>query len=144
MLTRSRQLAGRPDRRRGATVVEMAFVAPIFFLLVFAMIEFSRMVMVQQALTNAAREGARKGALSTTQTQSDVDTAIRNHLAGTIPNSSNTSECRITTSPAVITTAPSGTDITIVVEVDYADVSWFSPWFLGSSKLRGRATMERE
>lgn len=116
----------------------------MFFLLVFALIEFSRMVMVQQALTNAAREGARKGALATTQNQSDVDAAVRNHLSAAIPNSSSTSECRVTTSPTVVTSAPSGTVITVTVEVDFSDVSWFNPWFLGSSKLNGRATMERE
>lgn len=131
--------------RRAATAVELAVVSPMFFLLVFALVEFSRMVMVQQALTNAAREGARKGALATTQNQSDVDGAVRSHLSAAIPNSSNSGECRISTSPAVVTSAPSGTIITVTVEVDFSDVSWFnSPWFLGSSKLHGRATMERE
>ena len=46
-------------KRRGAAAVEFAVVAPIFLLLVFGMIEYGRMVMVQQVLTNASREGAR-------------------------------------------------------------------------------------
>ncbi len=57
--------ACRPCRRnrRGAAVVEFAVVAPVFFLLVFGMIEFGRAIMVQQILTNASREGARVAVL---------------------------------------------------------------------------------
>ena len=50
-------------KRRGAAAVEFAVVAPIFLLLVFGMIEYGRMVMVQQVLTNASREGARVAVL---------------------------------------------------------------------------------
>lgn len=35
-------------------------VAPVLFLFVFGIIEIGRMLMVRQALTNAAREGCRK------------------------------------------------------------------------------------
>jgi Flp pilus assembly protein TadG len=51
----------RPTRRRfrGQALVEFAFVAPIFFLLIFAMIDFGRYVYYVQVLNNAAREGAR-------------------------------------------------------------------------------------
>ena len=49
--------------RRGATVVEFTVVAPVFFLLVFGLIEFSRMVMCYQVMTSAAREAARAGAI---------------------------------------------------------------------------------
>src|SRR5205823_8867626 len=38
--------------RRAAAAVEFAVVAPVFFLLVFGMIEYGRMVMVQQVITN--------------------------------------------------------------------------------------------
>ena len=57
--------ACRPCRRnrQGAAVVEFAVVAPIFSMLVFGMIEFGRAIMVEQILTNAAREGARVAVL---------------------------------------------------------------------------------
>ena len=63
---RSLEKVCRSDRRkkRGAAVVEFAIVAPLFILLVFGMIEFGRMVMVQQVLTNASREGARLAVLA--------------------------------------------------------------------------------
>jgi hypothetical protein len=49
----------RDGRGRGQALVEFALVAPIFFLLLFAVIEFGRYVYQVQILNNAAREGAR-------------------------------------------------------------------------------------
>ncbi len=48
-----------PPRRRGQALVEFALVAPIFFLLLFAIIDFGRYVYYVQVLNNAAREGTR-------------------------------------------------------------------------------------
>ena len=44
-------------------MVEMALVLPVLALLMVGLVEFSRVLMVQQVITNAAREGARAGAL---------------------------------------------------------------------------------
>ncbi|MBI4372302.1 MAG: pilus assembly protein [Candidatus Omnitrophica bacterium] len=49
--------------KKGTAIVEMAFVLPILVLLAMGMVEFSRVLMVQQVITHAAREGARVGAL---------------------------------------------------------------------------------
>ena len=46
-------------RSRGQALTEFALIAPIFFLLLFALIEFGRVVYTIQMLNNAAREGAR-------------------------------------------------------------------------------------
>lgn len=48
-----------PGRSRGQAMVEFALVAPLFFLLLFSIIEFGRAVYYIQMLNNAAREGAR-------------------------------------------------------------------------------------
>lgn len=53
------------DRRRsrghgrGQALVEFAMVAPIFFMMLFAIIDFGRYVYYVQILNNAAREGTR-------------------------------------------------------------------------------------
>jgi Flp pilus assembly protein TadG len=47
------------DRRRGQALVEFVLVAPIFFLILFAIIDFGRYVYYVQTINNAAREGAR-------------------------------------------------------------------------------------
>jgi hypothetical protein len=49
----------RRSRRYGQALVEFALVAPVFFLLLFAIIEGGRFILFYQSLNNATREGAR-------------------------------------------------------------------------------------
>jgi hypothetical protein len=49
----------RPGRSRGQALVEFVLVAPIFFLLIFAVIEGGRFILYYETLSNATREGAR-------------------------------------------------------------------------------------
>src|SRR4051794_25542631 len=50
----------RPSgRRRGATAVEFAVVAPVMFALVLGIVEVGRAFMVQHLLTDVARDSAR-------------------------------------------------------------------------------------
>lgn len=109
--------------RRGTAAIEFAFVAPVFFLFVFGLIELGRMVMVQQALTNAAREGCRTAVLATTVDSAQVDAAIRDYLESVVGDASNLGKVRVTVPQGLDSTA-SGTDLTVSVEVDYTDVSW--------------------
>ncbi len=44
---------------RGQALVEFALVAPIFFLILFAIIEGGRFILYYETLNNATREGAR-------------------------------------------------------------------------------------
>ena len=132
-------------RRRGAAVVEFAFVAPIFILLVFGMIEFGRMVMVQQVITNASREGARVSVLDGS-TVSDVETVVTDYLtaAAVTADSSYGGGDGITVSPDP-DTASLGDPITVTIQVDFSDVSWIpSPMYLGGTKLRAASVMRRE
>ncbi|MBN1851521.1 MAG: pilus assembly protein [Pirellulales bacterium] len=125
--------------RQGAAVVEFAIVAPVFFLLVFGMIEYGRMVMVQQVLTNASREGARRAVLDGV-TDADVTTAVSDYLT-------NASISGATTT--VTTTPPVPPDIaearTVTVTIPFNRVSWLpSPMFLGGKTLQASTTMRRE
>src|SRR5687767_11171498 len=45
--------------RRGQALVEFALVAPIFFLVLFAIVEAGRFIYYYEILNNATREGAR-------------------------------------------------------------------------------------
>ncbi len=132
------------DGRKGIAAVEFALVAPVFFLLLFALIELGRMMMVQQSLTNAAREGCRTAILATTTSSSDVEAAVRNYLQSVMSNASNVGEVRVTV-PAVAATTASGTDLTVAVEVDYTDVSWLPLGYLGlNPTIRAAQTGQRE
>jgi len=53
----------RTSSERGAAAVEFALIVPILVLLVFGIVEFSRVYNVQLSLSNAAREGARTMAI---------------------------------------------------------------------------------
>jgi len=130
--------------RCGAATVEMAFVAPFVFLLIFSSIEFARMMMVRQAVTNAAREGCRHAALITTQNQTDADAVIRDMLRGVIQNVDDSDKLRVQITPEFTASPASGTRITASVDVDCADVSWLPPLFYAGARIGGTASMNRE
>jgi Flp pilus assembly protein TadG len=125
--------------RRGAAVVEFAVVAPIFFLMVFGMIEFGRMVMVQQIITNASREGARVAVLDGT-TASAVSTQVQNYLTG-----SAVSGATVTINPTDPSTAGYGAPVTVTVSVPFSQVSWLpTPIFITGKTLVSSTVMRRE
>lgn len=126
-------------RRRGAALVEFAVVAPLLFLLILAIFEFGRMVMVQQIITNAAREGARRAILEQS-TVPEVEETITNYLA-----ESSISSASVTVSPDPLTSAGFADPITVTCSVSYDQVSWVpAPWFLRGKTLTARSTMGAE
>jgi hypothetical protein len=60
--------------RRGATTVEVAFVAIIFLLFLFGIFEYGRFIFFQQLMINAAREGARYAVVNSTDSTMVNDT----------------------------------------------------------------------
>jgi hypothetical protein len=58
-MTRRRSRRSGTRSLAGQALVEFALVAPIFFLVLFSIIEFGRYVYNVEILNNAAREGAR-------------------------------------------------------------------------------------
>lgn len=123
-------------------MVEFAIVAPIFFMLIFGMIEFGRVVMVQQLLTNASREGARLGVLNDS-TSTQVQSKVVSYLAGANVTAS-TSDVSV-----VYASDPSspggGESVTVTVSVPFNQVSWLpSPMFLKGKTLSASSGMRRE
>lgn len=59
LLRRSHTGRSPGSASRAQALVEFAIVAPIFFLILFGIIDFGRYVYYTQVLNNAAREGAR-------------------------------------------------------------------------------------
>ena len=125
--------------RRAAAAVEFAVVAPVFLLLVFGMIEYGRMVMVYQVITNASREGARAAVLDGATTSS-VTTAVNNYLtAGAV------SGATVTVSPNPPSGAQNGDPVTVTVSIPFSQVSWLpSPMYLGGTTLTSATVMRRE
>ena len=138
-----RKLSLRPARatgaRRGAALVEFAFVAPIFFLMVLGLIEFGRAMMVQAQLTAAAKAGARAGSFDGSQS-SDVTSAVNNYLS-----SAGISGATTTVSPSPPSSAYPGQNVTVTVTVPYTSVSWLpAPRFLKNTTLKSEALAQRE
>jgi Flp pilus assembly protein TadG len=149
---RVRRGAGRA--RRGGAAVEMAAVLPIFVALVFGQIEFSRLGMVSQMLTIAAREGCRVAILDG-KALSDVQSAVTTSLSGTgikaptvqaINADPGTTGAFLTPSTwSSATSTPIGTPITLVIRVAYKDVSWLPhPTYLKSINVTGSASINSE
>jgi len=133
-------------RRRGATTVEFAIIAPMFFMFVLGVVEFSRMMMLQHSMTNACREGCRTAILASTDDTTDVDASVRAYLNSTISDSivSNTEKVRVTVPESLASLAP-GTDLTVAIEIDYADVSWLPlKYFTDHAAIGAGATRQRE
>jgi Flp pilus assembly protein TadG len=102
--------APRPHRRkeRGQAMVEMAFVLPIFLLVVMATVDFGFAFQRYITITNAAREGARFGIVEGT-TATQIEEATRERLTGSL------TEANVT----VPTLGGSGGDVTVQVEYEY-------------------------
>jgi Flp pilus assembly protein TadG len=65
----------------GQALVEIALILPVLLLLVLGIIEFGRAFTDQQAVTDAAREGARHAVVDDdTITQDSVESAVRTAL----------------------------------------------------------------
>jgi Flp pilus assembly protein TadG len=128
-------------KRRGAAVVEFAVVAPVFFIMIFGLIECGQAIMVQQVLTNAAREGARVAVLdSTTPTHDYVIGKVTTYL-----QNSGISGATVTISPTEPTSATYGQPVSVVVQIPFNNISWVpSPWFMRTATLTGRSVMRRE
>lgn len=123
-------------------------VAPVFFLMIFGMIEFGRMIMVQQVLTNASREGARLAVLDDT-TASEVTTAVDNYLSAGRVSGADIELVAIddqTQTEKPFEQSDYGDSIRVSVRVGFDQVSWLPSSFFGNSgrNLAATTIMRRE
>lgn len=65
-------------RQHGTALVEFALVAPLLLVLLFGTIEMGRVLNAMVLVSNASREGARRGSVGDTEAQ--VRTVVRDYL----------------------------------------------------------------
>lgn len=129
---------GSGKRRRGAAIVEFALLSPILCMLLIGLFEFGRVLMVEQILTNAAREGAREASLLSTS-----DTAVRT-AALKLTNAAHLKSVTVTISPAV-NTLKAGDSVSVTVTAPLNAVSWISGnWFPAGYTLSSVSLMRKE
>ena len=106
------------------------------------MIEIGRVLMVQQILTNASREGARIAILdSPTPTATQVSSTVTTYL-----QNMGISGATVTINPTEPTTAAYGAPVTVTVQVPFSNVSWLPSFMFvrANAKVKASAVMRRE
>ncbi|MCE9546746.1 MAG: pilus assembly protein [Planctomycetia bacterium] len=125
-------------KRRGAEITELALTLPLFLLLTFGIVEFGRMVMVGEVLTNAAREGSRVAVLPG-GTDADCIAAIAHYL--------NAAKIMTYNTPTIVPSANSataGTALTVTVSIPLDQASWIPPSWLKGKSLTSKVVMIKE
>ena len=111
-------------RRRGATSVEFAVVAPILFLLVLAVFQFGDLMLTQNVLTAAAREATRVAALSSTTSSATAIAAAEDRLQrGAVDPELIT----IAVTPSNLDGLPTGTEVRVTVSGLTSQLAWLWP-----------------
>ncbi|OHB72075.1 MAG: hypothetical protein A2V70_20925 [Planctomycetes bacterium RBG_13_63_9] len=123
-------------------------VAPVFFLLIFGMIEFGRMVMVQQVLTNASREGARVAVLDGT-TILEIETKVEDYLTAARISGATVEVVAIddqTDAEKPFGASDYADTINVTVSIPFDQVSWLPSSFFGNEDkvLTATTSMRRE
>jgi Flp pilus assembly protein TadG len=132
----------RSKKRSGASTVEFAMVAPVFFLFILGIIEVGRGIMVTHLLTNAARVGCRTGVIQNTSTQ-QITAAVVNSLSQQGIRSEVTT-VQVNDGVADASTAKAGDEITVRVTVPVSRITWLPGGQYLKGNLAGQFTLRRE
>jgi Flp pilus assembly protein TadG len=129
--------------RLGSATLELALTLIILLNVTYGTIEFGQYFYVKNQVQGAAREGAR-AAVTSGATQTDVTNAISGVMSVAGLSGSGYT---VTTSPASVSSATSGSSITVTVQCTWGTVgSGYRPFSLiGASKIvKGTAVMRKE
>jgi len=122
------------NNKKGSALVETAIILPVLLLIVIGICEFGRAMFISNTLNNAAREGARRAAVS------PAPLNINAFVESSIPF--DKTGLSITTTPDTPVSG-SGAPITVEVKLPFHTVTGLIPQ-LDGIELRGEATMRYE
>jgi len=112
---------------------------PVFLVFIFGIIEVGRLMEVKQAVTAAARAGAREAAISGSTTSSTNAAALGALTAAGI----RTAGITPTLSPTNPATAAPDSSVSVTVTVPFSSVSW-AGWYFRSVNLTATCTLRKE
>ncbi len=124
---------------------------PLFFLTIFAIVEFGRAMMVSQLVTNAARLGARAAIL-----EGSSNTDVTKTITDFLKQSTNVNAADVTVAIEILpdpdnkdpagqlSSSNLGDIITVKVDVPFNNVALLPGTFLKGKKLNGIASMRHE
>ncbi len=122
--------------RRGATAVEFALVAPVFFLLILSSIEVNRLNAIRHTADNAAYEAARHAMVP------GATTAEAIAKANVILRAVGTRGAQVTVTPSVL--GPDVETIQVRVDVPLNRNGWIVPRFTRNRILTAESTLNTE
>lgn len=125
-----------PSKRLGATAVEFALVAPLFFMLIFAILEFGRFMMLRNTADNAAYEGARVAMSHGSSAQAGQD------AAELLMQSIGAQNVTTTVTPNVIDENTPAVNVT--VSLPFNDNAYLPPLFANGATITGSCTLACE
>lgn len=129
----------RGEHTRGQSLVEFALALPILLLLIFGLVDLGRAVYINNALAEAARDGARYGSVQaraySDATRNGVEDWVRARLDA-IPNPTISAECTAGNATFGCTV----NDILVVtVRSDFQMITPVIGQILGPMSLEGRS-----
>jgi Flp pilus assembly protein TadG len=131
------RLAHKNDCRTGVAAVEFAVVSPILTIFVFAIVEITGAIYLQQSLTIAAYEGARVSIMSGTSSGNVTAASQR------ILDAKSINGAKVTVDPDP-STVEFGDPIEVTVTAPLADNSFFNRLFSTATVFSASVTMMAE
>jgi Flp pilus assembly protein TadG len=122
--------------RTGATAVEFAIVAPIFFVLVIGSLEFGRLNVIRHTADQAAYEAARHAMVpgaTVAEARQHADRMLR--IVGT-------RGARVNVQPTVL--GPDDDEITVTIDVPLNQNGWIAPRFTRSTTIHAVSRLKTE
>lgn len=132
MLTFKTRNSKLETRRSGATSVEFAIVAPIFFTLVIASLEFGRLNIIRHTADQAAYEAARF-AMVPGATAAEARTKAESMLKIVGARDSK-----------ITIVGPTDDKVTVTVDVPLDKNGWIAPKFTKNKTIHATSTLKTE
>lgn len=123
-------------QRRGATAVEFAIVAPVFFILLLTSIEFSRLNVIRHSADEAAYEGARTAMVPGATAAEAI--AAANEILDII----GAKDANVEIDPPVIDEDTN--EVTVTISIPLNSNGWILPRFTRNRTLERDATLRTE
>jgi Flp pilus assembly protein TadG len=132
--------------RRGAVMIEMALVLPLFLMVMLGTIEFGRAIMVTHMLANATRDGARLAILDQMD-ESTITTLVESSAQSMIGPGTYSATVTVTprgdSSASGLSSAERGDEVRVRVTVPLRSVSFFM-LYMRDMDLAGSCVMRHE
>ncbi len=116
--------------RHGTAGIEMAFVAPVLMLVLTGILHFGSLFLIQNNMSDVARETARRVAVGDMTTTEGMQFAQDNLVNWGVT--------------FTVTVTPSGNDVSVDIEAPMSEAALVDPFGLSpSGTIRARSTMRQ-